>query len=201
MTVTAQGTSPATRSFDKTSVDAGMQLVVTIAAAGFGQAGGVTETLPTGFTYVSSSGIDASQVTLPGQGGLDSNQVRFTLQGDTTFTYTVTASSTPGTYQFSGTLRDADRNDSDVGGATDVTVTMPATPTPTPTPTATPNRRPRPRPNRRLRRLPCAVISPAKISRIAPRAKNVTLSANDEVVLGVMIYGLQNVNDQGLASM
>ena len=92
-------TPSATRSFDSTSVAPEGQVVVTIAAANYGQAGGVTETLPTGFAYVSSS-LAASQVT-----ELSGNRVRFTLQGDASFTYTVTASITPGPYDFSGTLR------------------------------------------------------------------------------------------------
>ncbi|MCY4581706.1 MAG: hypothetical protein OXE50_02735, partial [Chloroflexi bacterium] len=85
----------------------------------YGQAGGVTETLPAGFAYVSSS-LDASQVSVNGQ------QARFTLQGDTSFTYTVTASNTPGSHTFSGTLRDFNRNDHTVGGASSVTVTGPS---------------------------------------------------------------------------
>ena len=72
----------------------GGQVVVTIAAADYGQAGGVTETLPAGFVYVSSSLGDA-QVQVTGQ------EVRFTLQGDASFTYTVKASSDGGsTYDF-----------------------------------------------------------------------------------------------------
>ena len=47
-----------------------------------------------------------TQVTVTDQ------QVRFTLQGDTSFMYTVTASSMPGSYQFSGMLRDFDRDES-----------------------------------------------------------------------------------------
>ena len=113
-------TPSATRSFDSTSVAPGGQVVVTIAAADYGQAGGVTETLPTGFAYVSSS-LAASQVT-----ELRADQVRFTLQGDASFTYTVTASSTPGPYDFSGTLRDFERDDYPVGGATRVTVEGPS---------------------------------------------------------------------------
>ena len=49
-------------------------------------------------------------------------EVRFTLQGDTSFTYTVTASSVEGSYGFSGTLRNYDRNDHAVGGASTVAV-------------------------------------------------------------------------------
>ena len=102
------------------------QVVVTIAAADYGSAAGVTETLPTGFVYVSSS-LSASQINESGQ------NVRFILQGDTSFTYTVTASSTPGSYDFSGTLRDFDKTDHTVGGVDTVTVEAPSTPTPSAT--------------------------------------------------------------------
>ena len=111
----AQSAPGATRSFDSTSVAPGGQVVVTIAAANYGSAGGVTETLPTGFVYV-SSGLSASQINESGQ------NVRFILQGDTSFTYTVRASSTPGSYDFSGTLRDFERDDHTVGGVDTVTV-------------------------------------------------------------------------------
>ena len=124
--VTVEGPS-ATRSFNSATVAPGETVTVTIQAANYGQAGGVTETLPTGFAYVSSS-LAASQVT-----ELSGNQVRFTLQGDTSFTYTVTASSTPGPYDFSGTLRDFERDDYPVVGATMVTVRV-AAPEPEPEP-------------------------------------------------------------------
>ena len=119
-------TPSATRSFNSATVAPGGTVVVTIQAANYGQAGGVTETLPSGFSYVSSS-LSASQVNESGQ------NVRFTLQGDTSFTYTVTASSTPGSYDFSGTLRDFERDDYPVGGATRITVEAPSTPTPSAT--------------------------------------------------------------------
>ena len=110
------GQHSATRSFNPATVAPGGQVTVTIAAANYGQGGGVTETLPSGFTYVSSS-LDASQVT-----ELSGNQVRFILSGGASFTYLVTASSTAGPHSFSGTLRDFDRNDRTVGGDTIVTV-------------------------------------------------------------------------------
>ena len=115
----AQSTPSASRSFDSASGAPGGTVTVTITASDYGQAGGVTETLPPGFSYVGSS-LDSSQVT-----ELGGNQVRFTLQGDTSFTYSVTASETVGTYSFSGTLRDFGRDDHIVGGATMVTVTAP----------------------------------------------------------------------------
>ena len=90
-------------------------LDVTITAANYGETGLVTETLPAGFTYVSS--------TPPGLGAVaeDGQTVSFVLL-ENPFTYTVTASDMAGTYSFSGVLRDFEKTDVDVGGATDVTV-------------------------------------------------------------------------------
>ena len=113
--VAAQASPSVTRSFSPQEVEPGGQVVVTINAANYGVGSAVTETLPAGFTYVSS--------TLPDdQTGVTGQEVRFTLVGDTSFTYTVTASSVGGSYTFSGTLRDSDRNDHAVGGDTTVTV-------------------------------------------------------------------------------
>ena len=107
----------ATRSFSPASVAPGGRVTVTIAAANYGTAGGVTETLPAGFSYVSST---HGSVIHPADG--NSQMVRFTLLGETSFTYTVTAPSVEGPYTFSGTLRDFDGNDHPVGGAATVTV-------------------------------------------------------------------------------
>ena len=105
------------------------EVVVTIAATGYGSLGAVTETLPTGFSYTSSSLTDEGEVT-----EVDARTVRFTLQGaDKTFTYTVTASSVERSHTFSGVLRDSDRQDHTVGGATRVTVRG-AAPEPEPEP-------------------------------------------------------------------
>ena len=124
--VVAQETANATRSFDSATVAPGGELVVTITAADYGQAGGVTETLPSGFSYESST-LPAYQVLASGQ------EVRFTVSGpeDSPFRYTVTASSVPGVYAFSGMLRDSDRVDHTVGGESSVTVET-ATTAPTP---------------------------------------------------------------------
>ena len=85
---------------------------MTIAATSYGGFGAVTETLPAGFSYVSANNIDADQVTEEEQ------TVTFILrEANKSFTYTVTASGTAGTYSFSGQLRDSDRADHDVGGA------------------------------------------------------------------------------------
>ena len=119
----AQTGPSASRSFSPATVAPDGQVTVTIAATDYGQAGGVTEMLPAGFVYESSS-VDASQVLVTGQ------MVRFTLQGDDSFTYIVTAPSTEGPYTFSGMLRDFDRENHEVGG--DTVVTVDATPGPAP---------------------------------------------------------------------
>ena len=108
----AQENPSATRSFSPASVAPGGTVVVTITAANYGSTGAVTETLPTGFKDVSSR----LQVDL------DPGVARFTLQGEPSFTYTVTAPSVEGSYTFSGTLTDSKGADHDVRGAVTVTV-------------------------------------------------------------------------------
>ena len=107
----------ATRAFSSSTVEAGGMLDVTITAADYGETGLVTETLPAGFSYVSSS---------PSGLGADSGQeVSFVLIDleDDTFTYTVTASDVPGAYSFSGTLENFEKTEEvTVGGASSVTV-------------------------------------------------------------------------------
>ena len=89
---------------------------VTIEAVGYGDFGGVVETLPAGFSYVISS-LAAADVTVSGQ------EVTFILRAaPTTFTYTVTASAAAGNYEFSGNLRDSDRTDYPIGGENAVAV-------------------------------------------------------------------------------
>ena len=90
-------------------------MVVTIAAANYGRVGEITETLPPGFSFANTN-LDASQVNVTGR------NVRFFLRGQSTFRYNVTASGTPGIHEFSGTLRDSDRNDHTISGDTNVTV-------------------------------------------------------------------------------
>ena len=115
---TAPGT-PATwgaiRSFSPPSVAPAGEVVVMITASEYGWFGTVTETLPPGFSYVSSS-LSDSGVTDVGR------EVRFSLFGQTAFTYTVTASSAAGTYSFSGVLRNFYREDVPVGGALTIAV-------------------------------------------------------------------------------
>ena len=129
----------ATRSISPGMVEPGGEVMVSITADDYGRFGRVTEMLPAGFTYVSVSGdLEEDDVNNDTEG-----EVRFTLQGrgPISFTYTVTASSVERSHTFSGTLRDSDRNDSAVGGASSVTVGTPPPPPPPP-PVPAPNRAP-----------------------------------------------------------
>ena len=106
----------AIRSFSPPSAALGGEVVVTITASGYGPFGGIMETLPAGFSYVSSSLPDDS-VTVNGQ------EVTFSLLGETDFTYTVAAPSAEGSYSFSGVLTSSDRAEVLVGGAITIAVT------------------------------------------------------------------------------
>ena len=111
------GTPTATRSLPSAAVSAGSLLDVTITLADYGGLGRVVETLPAGFTFVFSDLTGNSNVTTNGQ------DVSFSLIGDfQSFTYSVTASSNAGAYDFSGVLTDADSTRYDVGGDSGVTV-------------------------------------------------------------------------------
>ena len=105
----------ATRSFDPATVVPGGTVTVTI--SDISGALGVTETLPAGFTQVSSTLTDA-QVQGPGL---------FNVFGVTSFSYDVTAPSTEDTYTFSGVVRSSGEGEPDgvVGGASSVTVAVP----------------------------------------------------------------------------
>ena len=114
-TTSALAASLATRSFSQASVDPGGDLEVTITVAGEGVFAQIVETLPSGFSYVSSSLAD-SVVAVNGQ------QVSFTLFGDNTFTYMVTVPNTEGAHLFSGILIDADKSEQPIGGASWITI-------------------------------------------------------------------------------
>ena len=107
----------ATRNLPGASVAPSAQFTVEMAAGGYGLAGRIVETLPAGFAYIpGSASLDPLQVEVAGQ-----NMV-FILFGETSFTYDVTASTTPGTYNFAGTLTDFDMSGYTVGGDTEVQV-------------------------------------------------------------------------------
>ena len=125
ITVEAPAPPSATRSFPSEYVDPGAELVVTIEASNYGQFGGVSETLPSGFTFVSSD-LPSSQVNASG------SPIRFTLYGESSFTYTVTASDTEGSYTFSGVLKDDQGTDYPMADSTIMVGTAPEPVTPEP---------------------------------------------------------------------
>ena len=126
-------TQSAVRSFDAETVEPGVTIEITVTANDYGQFGQIVEMLPQGFTFVDST-HDAEGVEVDGR------VVTFTLLQNDSVTYTVTASETDGDYEFTGILKDEDRQEFAVVGASIITVLSPATPTPEPTilPTQTP---------------------------------------------------------------
>ena len=121
----------AVRSFSQPWAPPGGRLVVTITATNYGGFGQVEETLPEGFSYTGSS-LSEGSVTVDGQ------TVSFVLLGDGSFTYTVDAPDEEGAYTFSGVLKDANRDERVIGGASQVLVGPEPAATPTSEPAATP---------------------------------------------------------------
>ena len=113
VTQAAQQTASATRSFSPSSVEAGGQLVVTIAVANYGGIGQLTETFPDDFTFVESS-----PAATPSNGTLT-----FNLVGDTSVHYTLRAPTTAGSKSgFSGNLSPATGAGVSVGEPSSVNV-------------------------------------------------------------------------------
>ena len=113
----AQQTASATRSFSPSEVEAGRQLVVTIAVDGYGGIGQLRETFPADFTFESSP-----------EGTGSGQTVTFNLVGDTSVSYTLTAPTTTETRSisgFSGTLEPAVTEGVGVSGPSSVTVLSP----------------------------------------------------------------------------
>ncbi len=111
VSITAAGSPTATRALPAEPVSAGTAFTIGIDASGYGFGGQVVETLPEGFCYVTCT-LDPGSVELKAE----LNMVKFTLFGETSFSYTVIASDTAGTYNFSGMLKDMDKNEYEVGG-------------------------------------------------------------------------------------
>ena len=124
----------AMRTLPDEPVPAGETFTVRIEVAEYGSYGQVAETLPEGFCYLTSSLIP-EWVTVEGE----TNTVRFTLFGKTSFTYTVKAPDTEGTYTISGILKDEDKNEYEVSGDTEIAVgeaKLTSSPSPTTIPTS-----------------------------------------------------------------
>ena len=127
------------RTFQRTWAAPGSDLRVTITARNYGAFGQVEETLPDGFTFVRSS-LPGNQVAEEGQ------VVRFSLFGDSSFTYFVTVPTAEGQYTFTGVVKNADRDERTISGHRQFRVGPPPTPAPTSTPTPEPTATPTPEP-------------------------------------------------------
>ena len=121
----------ATRAFQLDWASPGGELRVTITASNYGAFGQVVETLPDGFTFVSSS-LSATYIQEEGQ------TVRFSLFDDSSFNYVVTVPTTEAQYTFSGVVKNADREERSVTGDSQIRVGPPPTPAPTSTHTPVP---------------------------------------------------------------
>ena len=113
----AQQTASATRSFSPSEVASGGTLTVTITVADYGGIGQLTEEFPADFTFESSP-----------EGTRSDQTVTFTLVGDESVSYTLTAPTTTETRSisgFSGTLEPAVTEEVVVSGLSSVTVLSP----------------------------------------------------------------------------
>ena len=113
----SDGGPGASRLITPNAVDGGGRVVVTINATDYGTFGVVTETLPDGFDYVANT-VTPSEISVE----ITGQTAKFVLFGETSFSYTVTASGTAGQHTFSGTLTDDDNAVYDVGGDIHVAV-------------------------------------------------------------------------------
>lgn len=84
------------------SVSSNQEFKVTVNVSDYGAAGQVLEKLPSGFTFVSS--------TLPKRAvNVNGSEVSFLLMTEKSFSYTLKAPSTTGTYKIVGILRDINK--------------------------------------------------------------------------------------------
>ena len=125
------------RAFQRTWAAPGSELRVTITARSYGAFGQVEETLPDGFTFVRSS-LPGNQVAEEGQ------VVRFSLFGNSSFTYFVTVPTAEGQYTLTAVVKNADRDERTISGHRQFRVAPPPTPTSTPTPAPTATHTPEP---------------------------------------------------------
>ena len=162
----------AARSFSQPWAPPGGRLEVTITTTNYGGFGQVEETLPEGFSYTGSS-LSEGSVTVDGQ------TVSFVLLGDGSFTYTVDVSDVEGAYTISGVLKDASREETVIGGASQVLVGPEPTATPTsepadiPTPTIEPTATVTPEPTI----APTSVPEPTETPTVEPTATTAPAAA------------------------
>ena len=105
----------ATRTLPEEPVSVGESFTIEIEALYYGYFSKVVETLPEGFVYEDSA-LNSESVEV------EDNTIEFSLEGEPSFTYTVTAADVEGTYTFDGILIDEDANEYDIDGDTEIVV-------------------------------------------------------------------------------
>ena len=105
----------AMRTLPEEPVSADESFTIEIEASHYGIHGFVIERLPDGFVYEDST-LNPKSVEV------EDNMVMYTLWGEPSFTYTVTAPDTEGTYTFSGILIDEDMNEYEISGDAEIAV-------------------------------------------------------------------------------
>jgi hypothetical protein len=105
----------ATRILPEETVAAGECFTIEIEASYYGYFGNIVETLPEGFVYEDST-LNSESIEV------EEDTVEFSLEGEPSFTYTVTAPDEEDTYIFDGILIDEDKNEYDIGGNTEIVV-------------------------------------------------------------------------------
>ncbi len=108
----------ATRTLPAEPVSTGEPFIVRIEVSDYGAIGHVIETLPEGFLYTSSSlpTNQRKEITDEEAEKAGTRVYKFFLFGETSFTYTVTAPDSEGTYRFAGELVDMNKKKYEVGG-------------------------------------------------------------------------------------
>ena len=160
----------ATRAFQQDWASPGGELRVTITASNYGAFGQVVETLPDGFTFVSST-LPANYIEQEGQ------VVRFNLFVESNFNYVVTAPTREGQYIFNGVVKNADREERSVTGHTQFRVGPPPTPAPTSTHTPVPTSTSTPEPTATPTPEPTATPEPTETPTPSPTPEPTATSA------------------------
>jgi len=104
-----------TRILPEEPVAVGGSFTVEIEASHYGFFGNIVETLPEEFVYEDST-LNPESIEV------EDDTVEFSLEGEPSFTYTVTAADTEGTYTFSGILIDEEKDEYDISGDTEIVV-------------------------------------------------------------------------------
>lgn len=117
--ISAEAQPLAVRQFSSTELEPGEVVTVSIEVSGYGTLGKVTETIPEGFLYTSSTLDDDVAVKVNGR------TISFLLIGENRFEYSLLTTDKEGSYTFSGVLTDDNIETYSVSGDSKITVCPP----------------------------------------------------------------------------